>query len=106
VKIDEKTNFIVTGGASGLGEAVVRRVIELGGRATVLDMSDEHGKKIEEDFKGKVVFVKTNVTKEADVQKAIEIAVQKIWNNFRRYQLCGGWPSYKGYIRSWSSSSA
>jgi len=77
VKIDEKTNFIVTGGASGLGEAVVRRVIELGGRATVLDMSDEHGKKIEEDFKGKVVFVKTNVTKEADVQKAIEIAVQK-----------------------------
>jgi NAD(P)-dependent dehydrogenase (short-subunit alcohol dehydrogenase family) len=68
---------IVTGGASGLGEAVVRALISKGGKATILDLDDEKGKKIEKEFGESVSYQKTDVYSESDVTKAIQAAVKK-----------------------------
>ena len=35
---------IVTGGASGLGRAVVEHIVSCGGRAAILDLSEEAGR--------------------------------------------------------------
>ena len=32
---------VVTGGASGLGEATVRRIVNAGGKAAIFDMNEE-----------------------------------------------------------------
>jgi len=77
VKINDKTSFIITGGASGLGEATTRLLVSKGANVTILDFADEGGKKLEEELAPKVLFVKTNVTKEEDVQKAVDAAVAK-----------------------------
>ena len=34
---------VVTGGASGLGEATVRRIVNAGGKAAIFDMNEERG---------------------------------------------------------------
>lgn len=59
-------SFIVTGGASGLGEAVVRRLVELGGKVTVFDRSEQAGKAIEQEFPDKVLFCNVDVTSEGE----------------------------------------
>ncbi|MFT4414001.1 3-hydroxyacyl-CoA dehydrogenase [Fredinandcohnia humi] len=69
---------IVTGGSSGLGEATVTRIVENGGYAVILDLSEENGAKIVEKLgPERVLFVKTDVTKEADVKFAISETVKK-----------------------------
>ena len=35
---------IVTGGASGLGEATTRRIVSAGGKVAIFDMNEERGK--------------------------------------------------------------
>lgn len=68
---------VVTGGASGLGEATVRKIVALGGKATILDLSEERGKKLVSEFGDRVLFVNTNVTDELSVQTAIDKTVEK-----------------------------
>lgn len=62
---------IVTGGASGLGEATVRTIVQNGGRAFILDQSEENGKRLENELGEAVLFYKADVTKEEDVQAAV-----------------------------------
>jgi NAD(P)-dependent dehydrogenase (short-subunit alcohol dehydrogenase family) len=66
---------LVTGGASGLGEATVRLFASLGANVFILDLNEERGKMIERELEGKVIFVKTNVADEVDVKSAIDRAV-------------------------------
>lgn len=65
---------LITGGASGLGAATARRLVGLGGRAVIADVNEEAGKALEQEFDGKVVFVKTDVTDEASMKAAVEAA--------------------------------
>ncbi|WP_096199857.1 3-hydroxyacyl-CoA dehydrogenase [Bacillus sp. FJAT-45350] len=62
---------IVTGGASGLGEAVVRNIVEQGGRSAILDLDVERGQALTEELGNQVIFVKTDVTDELSVQHAL-----------------------------------
>ncbi len=71
---------IVTGGASGLGEAVVRAIISSGGKAAILDLDDEKGKKLEKELSGSAIYQKTDVYSESDVSGAILAAVNKFGN--------------------------
>lgn len=73
MKIDERV-FIVTGGASGLGEATVRRLVDQGARAVVADMNEEAGGKLAHELSGAVHFVRCDVTREADAQHAVDAA--------------------------------
>lgn len=68
---------VVTGGASGLGEATVRNFVANGGRAAILDMQEEIGAKLAEELGEGVIFIKTDVTSEESVQNAVDTAVAK-----------------------------
>ncbi|GAB3175672.1 3-hydroxyacyl-CoA dehydrogenase [Telluribacter humicola] len=65
---------LVTGGASGLGEATTRLFVEQGAQVVVLDLNEERGLALESELGGKVRFVKASVTDEAAVQSAIDTA--------------------------------
>ena len=68
----EASAAIVTGGASGLGEAAARLLAERGARVVVLDMQDDKGEAVASDVKG--VFVRADVTDADQVIAAVEAA--------------------------------
>ena len=67
---------IVTGGASGLGEATTRLLAANGANVVILDLNIERGNALAEELGTSVRFHKTNVTDEADVQTAINLAIE------------------------------
>lgn len=70
-----KVVALVTGGASGLGGATVRRLIDAGAKAVILDMNAELGEKVAQELGENARFVKANVASEAEVQAAVKAAV-------------------------------
>jgi NAD(P)-dependent dehydrogenase (short-subunit alcohol dehydrogenase family) len=74
MRIDGKT-ALVTGGASGLGAACVRMLVENGGRAVVVDLNESAGRQLESELGGRVSFMMADVSDEAAVERAIEGAV-------------------------------
>lgn len=56
--------FIITGGASGLGAATARMIVDGGGKVVLADVQVEAGEKLAAELGGK--FVKCDVTSEAD----------------------------------------
>ena len=67
--------ILITGGASGLGGAVVDMVVAQGARAVVIDLNEAAGRGKESAHRDAVRFVKGDVTVEADVQRAVSMAV-------------------------------
>ena len=68
---------LVTGGASGLGEATVRNIVAHGGKALIMDLNMERGKALVEELgKDKVIFDKTDVTSESQVKEALSRVVR------------------------------
>ena len=65
---------LVTGGASGLGAAAVRRIAAAGGNAVILDVQGEKGKALASELGKTALFCKTDVTGESDVNQTIEKA--------------------------------
>src|SRR5688572_22914563 len=65
--------FIVTGGASGLGEGTARMLAANGGKVVVADMQVEKGEAVAKDIGG--AFVKCDVSQEADAQAVVAKAV-------------------------------
>jgi 3-hydroxyacyl-CoA dehydrogenase/3-hydroxy-2-methylbutyryl-CoA dehydrogenase len=63
---------LVTGGASGLGEATIRYFLERGAKASILDFAEERGQKVASELGSRVIFCKTDVTDEKSVQAAID----------------------------------
>ena len=66
--------FIVSGGASGLGAAVVRMVVEEGGRAIIADLQQEAAQALAEDIGSAARFVPCDITSEVDVHAAVRAA--------------------------------
>jgi NAD(P)-dependent dehydrogenase (short-subunit alcohol dehydrogenase family) len=66
---------MVTGGASGLGEATVRKIVLRGGKVTILDLDEAKGNKLAAELAGNAIFVKTDVVDEAGVGEAISKTV-------------------------------
>ncbi|CAM3851001.1 3-hydroxyacyl-CoA dehydrogenase [Mesobacillus zeae] len=62
---------LVTGGASGLGEATVRKIIGNGGRVAILDLGTERGHKLAEELGENALFIQTDVTNEEMTAAAI-----------------------------------
>ena len=71
MKLDE-VMAVVTGGASGLGEAAVRRIVQSGGKAAILDLSVERGNALAEELGENVAYFMVDVTNEAEVSEAIQ----------------------------------
>jgi NAD(P)-dependent dehydrogenase (short-subunit alcohol dehydrogenase family) len=68
---------LVTGGASGLGGATVDMVVAAGGYVVIIDIKDDVGQAKAAQHGSSVRFVKTDVTREDEVQAAIQIARQE-----------------------------
>ncbi|MCX5849516.1 MAG: 3-hydroxyacyl-CoA dehydrogenase [Deltaproteobacteria bacterium] len=66
---------LVTGGASGLGEANVLELVKKGARAVIIDVDAEKGEKLAANIGANAIFVRTDITSEADVRQAIKKAV-------------------------------
>lgn len=69
---------IVTGGASGLGNATARRLLEAGGRVTLFDVDAEKGEAEAEALGERAAFVVTDVADEAAVRAAIKTAAERM----------------------------
>ena len=64
--------FVVTGGASGLGEGTARMLAAHGGKVVIADLQVEKGQALANELGGR--FVRTDVSQEADGQAAVAAA--------------------------------
>lgn len=64
--------FVVTGGASGLGAASARMLVENGGRVVIADVQFDAGEKLAAELGGR--FVKCDVTSEDDGKAVVAAA--------------------------------
>eukprot|EP01083_Nonionella_stella_P248373 859982_1 len=71
MKIKGKT-FVITGGASGLGAAVTKLLVDNEGNVVIIDLDVKAGKMIELANKRQILFTKADVTKEDEVKSAID----------------------------------
>src|SRR6202012_5977360 len=68
MKLDSSISAVVTGAASGLGEATARALAAHGVKVAIFDMNEAKGEAIAKELGG--VFCKVNVTSEEDVDAA------------------------------------
>jgi NAD(P)-dependent dehydrogenase (short-subunit alcohol dehydrogenase family) len=73
----EGASVIVTGGASGLGEASLRRLVRRGANVTIADINDERAKAIVDELGDQVEFVHTDVTVESEVLELVRVAAAR-----------------------------
>ena len=65
MKLDSNITAIITGGASGLGEATARLLAEKGVKIGIFDLNEERGEAVAAELGG--CFAKVNVTSEEEV---------------------------------------
>jgi NAD(P)-dependent dehydrogenase (short-subunit alcohol dehydrogenase family) len=68
---------VVSGGASGLGEATCRHFIQHGAKAAIMDLDENRGSSLAEELGELVFFCKTDVTDPESVHSAIERVVER-----------------------------
>ncbi len=69
------STFIVSGGASGLGGATSRMIVDNGGNVVIADINSQAGEALAGELGTAVRFVRTDVTSAADVEAAVKTAV-------------------------------
>jgi NAD(P)-dependent dehydrogenase (short-subunit alcohol dehydrogenase family) len=74
MKLDESMAAIVTGGASGLGEATARMLASGGAKVAIFDMNAERGQEVAREIGG--MFCHADVTDEASIDAALAQARQ------------------------------
>lgn len=67
---------LVTGGASGLGEATVRYFAEKGAKVAVFDLQVDRGRSLAKEFDGEVSFYEVDVCDEVQVQNSVDQIVE------------------------------
>src|SRR6201999_3923225 len=65
------SSVLVPGGAGGLGEATVRRLVAAGASVVIGDVSADRAGKLADELGPKAAYVHTDVTDEASVRAAI-----------------------------------
>jgi len=68
-------SVLITGGASGLGEATARHLASMGAKVAILDMDEKRGPQVAAEIGKNALFLKTDVTDEASVAAAVDQAV-------------------------------
>jgi NAD(P)-dependent dehydrogenase (short-subunit alcohol dehydrogenase family) len=68
---------LVTGGASGIGEATVRLFVAEGASVVVADIQDDRGQRLVKELGAHAGYVHADVSREADVRTAIEGTVAR-----------------------------
>ncbi len=75
-----RTSALVTGGASGLGEATARALADRGAHVVVMDLNEDRGRRVASEISGS--FVHCDVTSADDVTRAIDAARERapLWS--------------------------
>lgn len=76
-------NYVVTGGAQGIGFAVTRAICEMGGNVAVMDIQErpvdeKEWNSLSQKFGTKAVYIQTDVTKQDSLNAAFARAVQEL----------------------------
>ena len=66
---------VITGGASGIGEATARLFVAEGSRVVIADIQDARGAAVAAELGASSVFLHADVTSEDDVRSAVDRAV-------------------------------
>ena len=75
MKLSNQISAVVTGGASGLGEATARAFAAKGVKVSIFDMNEARGQQVASDIGG--IFAKVNVADEASVDAGFEVVRAK-----------------------------
>lgn len=67
---------VVSGGASGMGLEIVRRLVKLGARAAIFDMNADAGAAAVAELGDKVIFANVNVTDEDSIKAGIAATIE------------------------------
>src|SRR5690349_19163930 len=68
--------FLITGGASGLGAATARMLVEGGGKVLLADLQEDKGAALAKELERSARFAPTDVTDEASGKAAVAAATQ------------------------------
>jgi NAD(P)-dependent dehydrogenase (short-subunit alcohol dehydrogenase family) len=90
---------IVTGGASGLGEATVERIVQAGGKAAIFDLDAVKGQALVDRLGSNAVFAKVDVADEASTQAGIALALSA-FGGINICVNCAGIPGRIGRVVS------
>jgi NAD(P)-dependent dehydrogenase (short-subunit alcohol dehydrogenase family) len=89
----QDTRAIITGGASGLGQAVAECIVAAGGRVALLDVNAAAGVALATRLGERASFIETDVTVEAAVNAAVASATQAMGGLNTAVSCAGvGWP--------------
>lgn len=66
--------FVVTGGASGLGAATARMIVDCGGKVVLVDINQQAGPAMETELGSHARFVQTDVTSDESARNAFAVA--------------------------------
>ena len=70
----KENSFLVTGGASGLGESVARAIVGQGGNVIIADLNESAGQALVAELGDSARFVRCDITNGDEVQSAVEMA--------------------------------
>ncbi|WP_114700255.1 SDR family NAD(P)-dependent oxidoreductase [Psychrobacter proteolyticus] len=70
----KENSFLVTGGASGLGESVARAIVGQGGNVVIADLNESAGQALVAELGDSARFVRCDITNGDEVQSAVEMA--------------------------------
>lgn len=68
---------IITGGASGIGRASVKKFIEEGARVVIADLDQEAGEAYARDLGNQAAFCRTDVSQAVDVERVVAFAIDR-----------------------------
>lgn len=74
----ETATAVVSGGASGLGLATAKRIIDAGGQAVLLDINEEQGTRSAKDLGERASFIATDISSEEQVKSAVDAAGERM----------------------------
>jgi 3-hydroxyacyl-CoA dehydrogenase / 3-hydroxy-2-methylbutyryl-CoA dehydrogenase len=80
---------VITGGASGLGEATARSIVKAGGKVALLDLDQERGPKLAEELGKTALFFPADVTQEEGMDRVVE-KIKAAFGTFQAVVNCAG----------------
>jgi NAD(P)-dependent dehydrogenase (short-subunit alcohol dehydrogenase family) len=70
------TTTLLTGGASGLGQATARRLVEGGGRVVIADLPTSPGAELAKELGAAATFVAADVTEPQQIEAALDVVAE------------------------------
>jgi 3-hydroxyacyl-CoA dehydrogenase / 3-hydroxy-2-methylbutyryl-CoA dehydrogenase len=87
---------VITGGASGLGEATTRKLVAMGAKVAIFDVNEAKGQALASELADDTIFCNVNVTSEESVQAGIAAAMDR----FGAIHICCNYAGIGGAIKT------